>query len=57
MTPKSSTLEIAFKVTPKVKNKAQIMTVGLSLKVMSNWNDIGAILLDDPDKRRPGRPR
>ncbi len=43
MTPKSSKLDIAIKVTPKVKNKAQRMTLGLTLKAMSNWNDFGVI--------------
>jgi hypothetical protein len=39
MTPTSSKLDIAFKVTLKVKNKAQIMT----MKAMSSWNDFGDI--------------
>ncbi len=32
-----------IKVTPNVKNKAQIMTMGLTLKAMSNCNDFGVI--------------
>ncbi len=43
MTSKSFKLDIAFTVTPKVKNKADIMTVGLTLKAMSNMSDFDAI--------------
>ncbi len=40
---KSSKFDIAFMVAPQVKSKAQIMTMGLTLKAMSNWNDFGVI--------------
>ncbi len=40
---KSSKLDIAFKVTFKVKNKAQIVTMRLTLKAMSNWDDFDVI--------------
>ncbi len=47
MTPKSSKLDVASKVTPKVKNKAQIMTMGLTLeltlKEVFSWIDFGVI--------------
>ncbi len=43
MTSKSSKIAIALKVTAKVKNEAQIMTLGLTLKAMSDWNDFGLI--------------
>jgi hypothetical protein len=36
MSPKSSKLDIAFKVTPKVKNKAQIMTMDHGVDLESN---------------------
>ncbi len=43
MTPKSSKMDIAFKATPKGKNKAQMMTMGLTLKAMFNRNDFNVI--------------
>ncbi len=43
MTPESSKLEIAFKVTPKAENEAEIMTMRLTLKAMLNWTDFGVI--------------
>ncbi len=43
MTPKSFKLDIAWKVTPKVKNESQILTMGLTLKVIFNWNDFVVI--------------
>ncbi len=43
MTPKSSKQNTVFKVTRKVKNKAQIITKGLTLKAMSSLDDIDVI--------------